>query len=197
MPEVANKKTLILFVGIALVGSAIVTLVSFSKKEPTSLDNDPLAGLSFETEDIGQIAAYDYTEKFAQSGYDFSFRYPSGFEIMTIPEDYGDIVVVQNVATQIGVQIFAGPLDEPPEKITRRFIKDALPESIIRNTKEVSFGEGDSRIEGLLFDSDNPNFQNGSSELWFVRKGMIYQLTTYRALRPLLEGVFATWQFVR
>jgi len=195
MPATVNKRKIVVFGCIVLVLGVIVFLASESQKKPTALDNDPLAGLSFKADDVEKIGTYAYTETFAEGGYEFSFKYPAGFQIMTLSETFGEVVIVQSIETELGVQIFSGPLDDVSTKITRRFLNETLPESVVRNVKEVSVDDGTAKVEGLLFDTDNPNFENGSSELWFVRKGRLYQLTTYRALRPLLEGIFATWQF--
>ena len=171
--------------------SVIIFFLLQNKEVPDGFESSILDGLPIKAEHIELIGKYTYTEIFSDPEYNFTFRYPSGFEIMKIPDGLNNIVIVQDRRTQIGIQIISSKLGESIPEITEGFLGEELPDLVVQNFHTVQSGG----VQGLLFDSTNPHFQNGSSELWFARGKMIYQLSTYRALRPLLESVAQTWKF--
>ena len=32
-------------------------------------------------------------------------------------------------------------------------------------------------------------------EVWFIRDGLLYEVSTYKQLEPWLNGILSTWQF--
>lgn len=135
---------------------------------------------------------YEYTEKYSHLANRFSFSYPKGFMVISMPNDGVETIVVQNTATKVAAQITISPFKGDDMDITPDIIKVDIPDMKIDNPQEVPVGP--SR-KGLAFISDNPAFGSKSSEIWFVFKGNLYQISTYYRFDGFLKGLFATFKF--
>jgi len=150
------------------------------------------------------ISAYQYTQEYSHPTYHFSFKYPEGLTVSTIPsaEGQGETVLVESADSKAGVQIVISPYG-PDTDITEAMIHSDIPELKISDAQELLIGEG---RKGLAFMSDNPAFcaspepcvkeGNGKSrEVWFVFGGNLYQISTYAEQDEFLKRLFGTWQF--
>ncbi|MFA6077280.1 MAG: hypothetical protein WC735_04375 [Candidatus Paceibacterota bacterium] len=144
------------------------------------------------TESIKNISNYKYTEKYSHPTKKFSFNYPKGFTIASIPDEKTETIVVQNITTKVALQISISPFQNADIDITSEIIKNEIPDMKIDGAREFQIGP--SR-KGLAFISDNPAFGGKSSEIWFVFKGNLYQISTYYEFRDFLQGTFSTWKF--
>lgn len=142
---------------------------------------------------IAEIAGYQYTEKYANSSYGFSFKHPQDFAVSELPAEGGEVVLIQNTAKNIGVQILISPFDGGEIDITADFIKAEIPDLKISQPQEVLVSLG---RKGLAFMSDNEAFGGASREVWFVFGGNLYQISTYAELDGFLQGLFGTWEFM-
>ena len=158
------------------------------------------------------ISAYQYTQEYSHPTYHFSFKYPDGFTVSTIPpvmsevepsaEGQGETVLVESADSKVGVQIVISPYGSDVD-ITAEMIARDIPEMKVSDAQELLVGEG---RKGLAFMSDNPAFcaspepcaeeGNGKArEVWFVFGGNLYQISTYAEQDEFLKGLFGTWQF--
>jgi len=159
------------------------------------------------------IKSYEYTQEYSHPTYHFSFKYPDGFTVSTIPpvmsevepsadNGQGETVLVESADSKAGVQIVISPYGSDVD-ITAEMIARDIPEMKVSDAQELLVGEG---RKGLAFMSDNPAFcaspepcaeeGNGKArEVWFVFGGNLYQISTYAEQDEFLKGLFGTWQF--
>jgi hypothetical protein len=141
---------------------------------------------------LEKTSKYKYTENYTNPVRRFSFNHPKEFAVTSILSDGIEIVLIQNADKKIGVQIVISPFLGEDLDITPEIIRTDIPEMKIDAAKELIIAP--SR-KGLSFESDNPAFGGQSSEIWFVFKGNLYQLSTYYEFKDFLQGLFATWKF--
>ena len=146
-------------------------------------------------EAIAEIPTYQYTETYTSPTYKFSFKYPKEFTTSAVSDgNGGDVVLVQNTAKDIGVQILITPFDGDDTDVTEALIRKDIPDMKISDGQEVLVG---ANRKGLAFVSDNEAFGGKSREVWFIFNGHLYQISTYAELDGFLKGLFATWQFTK
>lgn len=121
----------------------------------------------------------------------FSFNYPKDFTIADVPDDVGESIVVQNVTAHVGFQVYVRAFDEPLSAITPNRIEADIPNLKISNPQSVTVGQG---VEGLAFISTDVS-KVSQREVWFVRDGFLYQISSPIANEALLHDVLLTWKF--
>lgn len=168
------------------------SLIDGYKKSDMIIDKTEKIGLSAGPEALAKIAGYRYTEEYTNPDYNFSFKYPSGFTVSSLPNEGDEIIVVQNTAENIGMQIVISSFPSSDIDITPEYIKGQIPDLKISEAQEVLVG---ANRKGLAFLSDNEVFGGSSREVWFVWNGNLYQISTYAEMDGFLKGLFGTWQF--
>ena len=153
---------------------------------------DPTGGVK--EADVAEIPKYQYTKTFTNPTYHYAFKYPEGFSVNSNPADEGEVTLVMNPKTNVGVQILVTQYDGSETVLTEGMIHESIPDMAIREPQELLLGGGKTG-KGLAFVSDNEAFGGESREVWFIYKGNLYQISTYRNLDEFLKGLFATWQF--
>ncbi len=130
--------------------------------------------------------------RYENEKYGFSFEKPEGYTVGATRDDFGEVLVVQNMKTNSGFQIYITPADSDT-KITKSQIEADLPGTKVLNSKTVNL-DGAS---GLSFDSNNSAFGDKSFEVWFTYKNYLYQVSSYQSFSPELQKIIATWKFGR
>ena len=184
---------IISIIALAFVGYFIWRVASIS---PTAAPGVVVAAPETAIPDApAAISGYQYTETYAHPAGDFSFKYPSGFSAASMPAgDNGEAITVSDKDGKIGVQILVTPWSGQDIDITPDIVRSSVPGLRISDTRTVAVAGGH---DGLAFLSDNPAFNGASSELWFVYKGNLYQLSAYQTSDAFLRGVFGTWKFTQ
>lgn len=134
----------------------------------------------------------DMSEIYTSPDYGFSFKYPKGFNTTELSDDSGDTVLVQSAEEKSGFQIYITPFDEP-EPLTGARILEDLPASEVIDPKDVLIGEGKT-INAVIFLSTNPSFGK-TREVWFLRDGFLYQVTTYEGQDEFIGPILETFRF--
>lgn len=129
----------------------------------------------------------DPGERYVNNEHRFRVTMPVGFSAREVD----GAVVIENGSGD-GVQILMTPLGEDIQDLTEERIKADIPDLVISGSERVEVGE---KHTGLAFKSDNQAFDGASREVWFVYGGMLYQISTYDRLDPLLRAMFGTWEF--
>lgn len=156
---------------------------------------DKIMSSGAEPEAIAEIPSYQYTEEFVHPTYNFSFKYPADFTVTQIPEENGEVILIQNISTKIGVQIMVTAFEGGEDiDLTADILRAEIPDLEIKDEQEVIIGSG---RKGIAFVSDNEAFGGNSREVWFVFRGNLYQISTYAELDEFLKGIFGTWKFTQ
>jgi len=98
-------------------------------------------------------------------------------------------ITFQNVDTAEGFQLFIVP--HPEEQVTpARFMQDN-PSGIRENLQNVTI---DGAV-GASFYSEN-QMLGQTAEVWFVKNGLLYEVTTLKPLDSWLSQILASWEFL-
>lgn len=141
------------------------------------------SGYSNESENI--TSSLEYTNEY----YNFSFEYPSGLTIDEISEDIGETIVVKGDLGSF--QIHITPFDEGDIVISKERIESDIPGINISENENVSIGK---LARGLAFTLKGKDLE--TTEVWFVYKDSLYQISAPLAKRDFLVKILTTWKFV-
>jgi hypothetical protein len=125
----------------------------------------------------------------------FSFAVPPGYRAHALGADANgteSVIVESDASSAGGLQISIAPFDEDLAVLTAARIMRDVPGIEIADATDVRIAPG---ITGLEFASDNPAYDGASEELWFVYRGALYQLSTYRSSAALLATIWSTWKW--
>ena len=130
------------------------------------------------------------THEYKSSRYSFSILYPEKMTVKEFEESGGATTIVfENTDDVQGFQIYVVPYAESQISLDR--IKQDILSGIIKDKKELEAGEG---IMVTTFYSSDPHLGE-TREIWFVRNGFLFELTTIKLLESSLFNVLKTWQF--
>lgn len=129
--------------------------------------------------------------QFASKEYNFTFQYPENFSVSAFDDRGGHVVLVQQAEGETAVEIFITDWDEPASAVTPDRIKQDLPDLTIRNPKKMRMaGEGSA----LTFVGKSKKFGT-TREVWFARRGHLYQIITPAGGQDFLASLLETWNF--
>ena len=191
-----KKLFIIIVIVVLLVGGYIL----WSKKNlaENMSDNSSIvlsAGIKSEAkpEAIASIPKYQYTETYTDPDRRFSFKYPKEFNIDNIHNPDNEAIILQYLATRIGMQIVITPWKGSDVDMTADLVKTEIPDMKIEKPVVKSLLGGEASQKALEFESDSSDFGGKSYEIWFENKGFLYQMSTYSEMGELVKGVFVTW----
>jgi len=119
----------------------------------------------------------------------FSFNYPDDFEVKEIDEDNGGFTVLAEGKGEKKIfQVFISSFDEEGP-ITPERIKKDLPDIKIEQSQKISLAGTDA----LAFVS--PTEERKMTEIWFIRGGILYQVSSFFEFTDTLSQVLASWKF--
>lgn len=131
----------------------------------------------------------DLPQTFSHPDFKFSFSYPAGFTASRLPKtEGGETIVVQDTKRQAGFQIHLESYDDPDTDITAERLARDIPEMIVKEPREVLIG---SSGKGLAWTAED----TGTREVWFIFRGVLYQITAPLSNDTLLQKVLNTWSF--
>ena len=129
------------------------------------------------------------TKEYKNARYGFSFLYPSDLSVATFPEGGGATITFQNVEKAEGFQIFITPYSEP--QVSEKRFRQDVPSGVRKSLTNISV----DGATGAAFYSTNAEL-GATREVWFVRGGFLYELTTLKPLDRWLGTIVKTWKFV-
>jgi len=120
----------------------------------------------------------------------FAFGHAGDFQIKEIDEDNGALTVLaEGAGEKRTFQIFIADFDEAGA-ITPERIKKDLPGVKIEQPQTISFAGTDA----LAFIS--PKEEGKMIEVWFIRGGALYQVSSYFEFAGELSKILASWKFL-
>ena len=120
----------------------------------------------------------------------FSVDHPAELPVREKVEGSSLTVSLQGAAGENGFQIFAVPYGETT--ITKeRFLYD-VPSGVMLDQVDVMV-DGSA---GVAFYSEN-TVMGQTYEIWFIRNGYLYEVTTYKELDTWLQEIMGTWTFIK
>ena len=151
--------------------------------------------VSINLEAAKEIPSLKYVSAYENDDYGFGFKYPDGFNVMEMPIESGQVLILQNQKTDVGLQIMITQYDGTEESLTAESVKQSVPDLTIKEPQELFIGESGAKGKGLAFVSDNAEFGGKSREVWFIYNGNLYQMSTYLDYDELIKGILNNWEF--
>jgi hypothetical protein len=123
--------------------------------------------------------------------YDFSVFVPPNLVVREYDEGGGaQTIVFEDETSAEGFQVFVLPYDG--ETITEeRFLQDA-PSGVMREPLDVLVGG----VPATAFFGEQ-SLMGETREVWFIRGGLLFEVTTYKQLDAWLAEIMDTWRFSR
>lgn len=137
----------------------------------------------------------DQHRQFSHPRYGFSVVVPKDLEAIRVDEGEGTETIVFTPTDEDAaavMQIFVTPY--LPHEITRERLAKDVPGGEIKDVTEVMIGVG-SDIRAVRFSSEHPGLGQ-AREVWFLRNGYLFEVTTRMENDAWLATVLKTWQFV-
>ncbi len=120
----------------------------------------------------------------------FSLYYPEELSVEEYDEGGGvETIVFSNTVSGNEFQIFITPYSE--DFISEERFRLDIPSGVIEDQKDVSIGG----VPGIIFFSEHP-LMGPTREVWFIHKGFLYEVTTYKALDAWIADIIKTWVFI-
>jgi len=192
-----SKKTFIVGGILVLLGAAVYFFASSERSFP-ELVREVVTDVTEEitkenTEGSEQAATAPESENdkfFTSSDKTFTLARWEGMRVNEVADSGGMLVVIESAKAE-AAQVFSIQFDEPESVFTEERLRRDIPDLKIEGLKKV-------RVDGasaLAFYSDNPAFGSDSYEVWFVKSGMLYQISSSRAHKPVVDMVISAWKF--
>ena len=133
--------------------------------------------------------------QFLHPRYGFSVVVPKDLEALRVDEGEGTETIVFTPMAEDAeavMQIFVTPY--LPHEITKERLAKDVPGGEIKEVTEVMIGVG-SDVRAVRFSSQHPGLGE-AREVWFLRNGYLFEVTTRMANDAWLASVLKTWQFI-
>ncbi len=126
---------------------------------------------------------------FTSEQYHFFVYYPGNLKVKSYDEGGGAATIAfQDVKSAEGFQIFVVPYTQA--QISEERFKQDEPSGVRHNAQAASVGG----VPAVSFYSTNLALGE-TAEVWFIRGGYLYEVTTLKPLGSWLSGIMQTWRF--
>lgn len=131
------------------------------------------------------------TTRYENEQFEFTIEYPSEMEVAQFDEGLGATTVVfqQPFRSERGFQLFITPHEGAT--ISPAEIRSILPSANLDTAVEVVIGSG---IRALHFSSETAVLGD-TTEVWFIHRGNLYQVTARASFDAALAQIFSTISF--
>lgn len=181
--------TLVRNISLAIVGVALLGTAAFYIRQYTA---SPLQELvqdgtgrerGSESEPIP-----DGFDQYRNPRFHFSLIYPETLRVVDEVVGGALLVTFQDEEGR-GFQIYAFAYNEPTIS-AERFRKD-IPSGVMKEPVEVLV----AGVPAQMFFSTDASLGE-TREVWFIHKGVLYEVTTYKELDAWLSEIMRTWKFI-
>jgi hypothetical protein len=128
--------------------------------------------------------------QYSKAGFHFSLLYPENLQVQEYPEQGGGFTVTfQDLVADQEVQVYVTPYSG--SQISEAQFKLDEPSGVRKNQTDVVV----DGARGTMFFSSAPRM-NDTREVWFINRGFLYEVTTYKELDSWLAQIMQTWKFI-
>jgi hypothetical protein len=155
------------------------------RNSPGDLPASPI-----ETATSSVVSAPPGWSAYRNARYHFALFYPNGLEIRAYEEKgSASTITFQDEKRGIGFQIFVVPYGES-QVSQERFLLDE-PSGVREEPITVSV---DGAVGAAFYGKDVR--LGDTREVWFIKDGILYELTAPRSESDWLQGIIDTWKFI-
>lgn len=177
--------------GICLVVLTIVSVFVFLRGTPqTNMDTITMrATTTLDTTEAREVP--DGWREYQNAAYHFSLLYPQELAVSERAEGDGAVTITfQNIEKGLGFQIFIIPYAE--QQVSEERFKKDVPSGVRQGLENIQIA---GATAAAFYSTDA--LLGETREIWFVRDGFLYEVTTLKALDSWLSDIISTWQFLQ
>lgn len=171
---------------IFLVLIVLAILFFLIKSDKPNFDSLPEASVAESVSD--RISSMKQGEGYSSPFGDFDFVLPHSFTISRIEEAGGETLLFRGEDERRSFQIHITDFDDPsplsPEKI-----RADLPSMDFRDPQVISVDE----VQAVVFLTTEGSLE--TREIWMVRGGMLYQISTYAEFDNDMVEILSKWSW--
>ena len=176
----------ILVIGVMLGAGFFVLSRESDDEASQSNSSEKISALNSKKEQEIIPAGY---KKYQNAKYGFSILYPETLAQKEIDEGgNASTITFQNPAEGKGFQIFVVPYEG--EQVSEERFRQDIPSHVRKNTEEVIVDGG----KGAAFYSTDLGLGD-TREVWFIKNGYLFEVTTLKALEADLLEMLRTWEW--
>jgi len=161
------------------------------KTSPDSAVTAVFAGMSATTSPLRanvETSPQDYL-RYSNATYRFMLFYPPKLQVSTYDEGGGaSTIVFESADHRTGFQIFVVPYTGG--QVTASRLRLDEPSGVVKDPTAVVI----DNTKATMFFGKN-TIMGDTREVWFIKNGYLYEVTTYKELDSLLATVMQTWRF--
>lgn len=129
-------------------------------------------------------------KEYRNAQYRFSILVPEDLAVAHVPGEEGSATFVfQDETGTKGFQIFIAQYLE--QQVSEERFRTDNPSGVRENMQDITI---DGAV-GASFTGAHPTLGE-TAEIWFVKNGFLYEVTTLKPLAEWLSGVMQTWEFL-
>ena len=121
--------------------------------------------------------------------YHFSLLYPSFLQMSQFQSGDAYTVAFQDPQSRGGFQVYIVPY--AGAQITKDEFQKDIPSGVMINPTNIVVAD----VPAIMFYSTDATMGN-TREVWFIKDGYLYEVTTYKQLDDWLSRIMQTWQFI-
>lgn len=186
----------IFFVPVLLIVSIVVAAVYWISESDQddffNIGDSQVTSPTFKHQSV--VVVDEYHQQFLHPRYGFSVVIPKDLDIIRVDEGQmtETVVFIPKIENSEPVmQIFVTPY--LPHEITKERLAKDVPGGEIKDLSEVLIGPGND-IRAVRFASTHLGLGE-AREVWFLRNGYLFEVTTRMDNDAWLASVLKTWQF--
>lgn len=128
-------------------------------------------------------------KEYKSEAYKFSLFYPNSLSVKEYKESGGaQTITFSDDKEENSFQIFVLPFKE--SQVTEKRFKMDIPSGVIKEPVDVMI----DNTRATAFFSTNA-VMGDTREVWFIKNGFLYEVTTYKELDNWLAGIMQSWKF--
>lgn len=130
-------------------------------------------------------------KEYRSEAYKFSLFYPESLSVKEYKESGGaQTITFSDNQDEYSFQIFVLPFKE--NQVTEKRFKMDVPSGVLKEPVDVMIDS----IRATAFFSTNA-IMGDTREVWFIKNGFLYEVTTYKELDTWLAGIMQSWKFLQ
>jgi hypothetical protein len=177
-------------IAVALVAAVVGALVFIKKPGDTNPSTQTVALSLPQAAPEQKRAVLTGAREYRNAEYHFSILHPEGLRINERAEGgRATTITFQNVEKGTGFQIFITPYEGT--QVSEDRFKQDIPSGVREKLEAVTI----AGASGAAFYSEDAAL-GATREVWFVKDGLLYEVTTVKQLEKQLAEVLLTWDFI-
>ena len=182
---------------ILVLGAVLAALGFWGWQKMKTPSISPEAIQNQDEEILGEEKISETVKTYQDPELGVSFEYPDNLTFQQFPQDDGLVIVIQGNDGQNGFQAVVAPYEES-EALSLDLIRDFAEDLTIKDEKEIALGEK-GEVQAFSFTLKDPSEEEEDlatfNEIWFVRKGKLYQISSDPDFAPHMEKILQSFKF--